>query len=69
METGELMSQKIAVAVQNVQNLTQEEIDALWAEAMDFIKTLPKEKRGGFYWRSGLECLFLFTSESKGDKT
>lgn len=54
METDVLMSRKIVSAIQNIQNLTQEEIDALRTEAIDFIKTLPKEKRGSFYWRSGL---------------
>lgn len=37
----------------------------VWAKAMKYIQTLPERERGGFYWNSGLECLFLLTTESK----
>lgn len=48
--------------------LSQTEIDEVWNEAVAFLKTLPKEKRGDFYWNSGMECLFLLTTESKGER-
>ena len=57
---------KVSAALKNVQNLSQEEIDAIWQEATDFIRSLPEDERGGFYWNSGgLECLFMFTTESR----
>lgn len=61
------MRAKISAALKIIQDMPQEEIDALWEEAMEFIRSLPENQRGGFYWNSGgLECLFLFTSESRG---
>ena len=65
MVNEELIKKKIAAALSNIEQLTQKEIDALWQEATAYIRTLPEEKRGGFYWRSGLECLFMFTTESR----
>lgn len=69
METAEKaqrVREKIINTLNNIEDFTQEEIDIIWDEAMEFIETLPKDKRGNFYWNSGLECLFLFTSEAKG---
>ncbi len=61
------MRAKISAALKIIQDMPQEEIDALWEEAMKFIRSLPENQRGDFYWNSGgLECLFLFTSESRG---
>ncbi len=51
----------------NAEKLSQADIDEVWNEAVAFLNTLPKEKRGGFYWNSGMECLFLLTTESKGE--
>ncbi len=64
---GQRMKRKVLAALNSAENFTQEEIDAIWAEAMMFIKTLPKEKRGAFYWNSGLEAFFLLTAEAKGE--
>ena len=47
----------------NAEKLSQADIDEVWNEAVAFLNTLPKEKRGGFYWNSGMECLFLLTTE------
>ncbi len=66
---GQRLKEKVLRAFNSAENLTQEEIDTLWEEATTFIKTLPEEKRGGFYWDSGLEAFFLLTTESKGDLT
>lgn len=65
MEATELKN-KIVDTINNCENLTQEEIDAVWQEATEYIRSLPEKERGGFYWQSGLECLFLLTSESHG---
>lgn len=59
------LKNKIADTINDCERLTQEEIDEVWEEAMEYIRALPKEKRGGFYWNSGLECLFLLTTESR----
>ena len=61
------LKNKIVDTVNNCERLTQKEIDLVWDEAIAYIRTLPKRERGGFYWNSGLECLFLLTTESKGD--
>lgn len=58
---------KVATTLKNADTLSQKDIDMVWNEAVAFLETLPKEKRGAFYWNSGgLEALFLLTSESKG---
>lgn len=58
---------KVSNTLKNAENLSQKDIDMVWAEAVAFLETLPKEKRGEFYWNSGgLEALFLLTTESKG---
>ena len=47
----------------------QEEIDMVWEEAKEYMRTLPTSaERGAFYWRSLLEGFFLLTTESRGDK-
>ena len=56
---------EIIDTINNCERLTQAEIDTVWAKAMTYIRTLPKKERGGFYWNSGLECLFLLTTESR----
>ncbi len=63
------LKNKIIDTINNCERLTQAEIDSVWDEAMAYIRTLPKRERGGFYWNSGLECLFLLTTEAKGKNT
>lgn len=59
---------KVSYALKNAENFSQEEIDSVWNEAVAFLKTLPKEERGEFYWNSGgMEALFLLTTESRGE--
>lgn len=64
---GQQIKRRVLAAFNSAENFTQEEIDTVWKEAMTFIKTLPEEKRGAFYWNSGLEAFFLLTSEAKGE--
>ena len=59
---------KVIDTLNKAEILSQTEIDEVWNEAVAFLKTLPKEKRGDFYWNSGMECLFLLTTESKGER-
>lgn len=66
-EQASKIRMKVSNTLKNAENLSQKEIDMVWAEAVAFLKTLPKERRGGFYWNSGgMEALFLLTTESKG---
>ena len=63
---GQRIRAKVAQTLRNAEKLSQAEIDGVWNEAKEFMKTLPDKKRGAFYWNSGgLECLFLLTTESK----
>ena len=58
---------KVSNTLKNAEKLSQKDIDMVWNEAVAFLETLPKERRGGFYWNSGgMEALFLLTTESKG---
>lgn len=45
--------------------VTEEECTAVYDEAMEFRRKLPVEQRGTFYWKSGLEMLFMMTKYSK----
>ena len=56
---------KVAYALKNADKLSQEELELVWNEAMEFIKTLPEDRQGAFYWNSGgLESLFMLVSAS-----
>ena len=66
-EKSDRVRDRVIDTLNNAEKLSQAEIDEVWNMAVDFLKTLPKEKRGGFYWNSGMECLFLLTTESKGE--
>ena len=61
---GAKIRAKVAYAVNHAQELKQEDLEETWAEAMRFVGTLPREKQGAFYWKSGLECLFMMVSAS-----
>lgn len=64
-EQSKKIKAKVSETLKKAETLSQAEIDMVWAKAMKYIQTLPERERGGFYWNSGLECLFLLTTESK----
>ena len=44
-----------------------QEIDVTWHEVTEFIKRLPEQERGAFYWNSCAEALFMMTTESRNN--
>ena len=56
------MCNKIARAIRNCQNMTDEELRAVYDEAVKFKKILPLDERGQFGWESGLETLAMIAN-------
>ena len=59
------LKEKITYAMANIEKIPLPELELVQDEARAFIQTLPKEKRGAFYWKSGLECLSMLISALK----
>lgn len=57
--TREGMKNKIAYALGNAENMSPEELKQIYAEAIDFMNTLPEKEQGKFDWESCLECLTM----------
>ena len=60
-----VIEEKITYATTNAEKLSLPELESIQSEARKFIQTLPKEKRGAFYWKNGLECLSMIISAIK----
>lgn len=56
------MCNKIARTIRNCQNMTDEELRAVYDEAVKFKKTLPSDDRGQFGRESGLETLAMIAN-------
>ena len=56
------MRKKIVEANRNCENMTAEELKAVYDEAIEFLKTLPENERGKFGWESGLEMLYMLAN-------
>ena len=60
METAKReMKNEIALAIDNCEALTQEELKKIFDEAIAFKESLPPEEQGSFSWESCLECLHM----------
>ena len=57
---------KVSHAAINAERLSLNELEMALSQALDFIESLPPEKRGAFYWNcGGLECLSMVVSALK----
>ena len=57
--TKQEMHNKIVEAIRNCENMTTEELKAVYDEAIEFKKTLPAKERERFGLESGLEMLAM----------
>lgn len=53
------IKKKIIDTLNNLENLSQEDIIAVYEEASTFGKRLSPEERGAFFWRSCFETLAM----------
>ena len=58
-EKAEDIRNEIIDALDNTENLSQEELRKVYCRALAFCKKLPREKRGAFFWESGVEMLAM----------
>ena len=69
MATKHEKIKEIERALKNHQNMPPEELEEIVNSCTDFIKKLPANERGDFFWESGLECLVLLVEGSKFTKS
>ena len=69
METKHEKIKEIERALKNQKNMHPEELAEIVNSCIDFVKKLPENERGNFFWESGLECLVLLVEGSKFTKS